>query len=154
MIISHPWRPIEFKFSQVCYFCICWHTPSENTGRWQHYQWCLVSLNSFSVPLTVQEGIPYPSIRDTQVELKQQYNDTYSTSRGLLTGSEWYEIQAYRAINQALGRCIRHKWVVYILVTQYNDKYSTGRGLLTGSEWYEIQAYSYLIQENDLVLEY
>ena len=35
-----------------------------------------------------------------QVELKRKYNTQYSASRGLLTGSEWYEIQAYRALNQ------------------------------------------------------
>ncbi len=44
-----------------------------------------------------------------QVELKREYNNEHFRNRGLLTGSEWYEIQAYRALNQALGRCIRHK---------------------------------------------
>lgn len=39
-----------------------------------------------------------------QVELKMKYNDLHSKSRGLLPGSRWYEIQAYRALNQALGR--------------------------------------------------
>jgi len=24
-------------------------------------------------------------------------------------GRQWYEIQAFRALNQALGRCIRHR---------------------------------------------
>ena len=34
--ISHFWRPIEFKFSQVCFLCIlCWDTPSEEIGLWQ-----------------------------------------------------------------------------------------------------------------------
>ena len=47
-----------------------------------------------------------------QVELKREYNNEHTHQRGLLTGSEWYEIQAYRALNQALGRCIRHKWVL------------------------------------------
>ena len=32
IILSQHRRPIEFKFSQVCYFM---HTPSETTGRWQ-----------------------------------------------------------------------------------------------------------------------
>lgn len=27
----------------------------------------------------------------------------------IVSGSEWYETQAYRALNQALGRCLRHK---------------------------------------------
>ena len=56
-----------------------------------------------------QVGIPYPNVRDAQVEAKRHYNDQHAAARGLLTGSEWYEVQAYRALNQALGRCIRHK---------------------------------------------
>ncbi|XP_052051090.1 Fanconi anemia group J protein isoform X2 [Apodemus sylvaticus] len=63
-------------------------------------------------------GIPFPNVKDLQVELKRQYNDYHSKSRGLLPGRQWYEIQAYRALNQALGRCIRHKndWGALILV--------------------------------------
>lgn len=63
-------------------------------------------------------GIPFPYVKDLQVELKQQYNDQHSKSRGLLPGRQWYEIQAYRALNQALGRCIRHRndWGALILV--------------------------------------
>ena len=35
----------------------------------------------------------------------------------VLSGAEWYEAQAYRALNQALGRCIRHRedWGAIIL---------------------------------------
>ncbi|MBZ3869889.1 Fanconi anemia group J protein [Sciurus carolinensis] len=63
-------------------------------------------------------GIPFPNVKDLQVELKRQYNDHHSKSRGLLPGHQWYEIQAYRALNQALGRCIRHRndWGALILV--------------------------------------
>ncbi|TFK12816.1 cell cycle control protein 50A [Platysternon megacephalum] len=49
-------------------------------------------------------GIPFPNVKDLQVELKRKYNDQHSKTRGLLPGSQWYEIQAYRALNQALGR--------------------------------------------------
>nr|XP_040126455.1 Fanconi anemia group J protein [Ictidomys tridecemlineatus] len=48
-------------------------------------------------------GIPFPNVKDLQVELKRQYNDHHSKLRGLLPGRQWYEIQAYRALNQALG---------------------------------------------------
>ncbi|KAG9340566.1 hypothetical protein JZ751_021388, partial [Albula glossodonta] len=48
-------------------------------------------------------GIPFPNIKDLQVELKMKYNDQHCKARGLLPGSRWYEIQAYRALNQALG---------------------------------------------------
>ncbi|XP_072503009.1 Fanconi anemia group J protein isoform X1 [Notamacropus eugenii] len=63
-------------------------------------------------------GIPFPNVNDLQVELKRKYNDQHSKLRGLLPGRQWYEIQAYRALNQALGRCIRHKndWGALILV--------------------------------------
>ncbi|XP_039741766.1 Fanconi anemia group J protein [Pteropus medius] len=63
-------------------------------------------------------GIPFPNVKDLQVELKRRYNDQHSKLRGLLPGRQWYEIQAYRALNQALGRCIRHKndWGALILV--------------------------------------
>lgn len=54
-------------------------------------------------------GIPFPSIKDQQVQLKKNFNDLNAKAWGILTGSEWYEIQAYRAVNQALGRCLRHK---------------------------------------------
>uniref|UniRef100_A0A3B4HCA1 DNA 5'-3' helicase n=1 Tax=Pundamilia nyererei TaxID=303518 RepID=A0A3B4HCA1_9CICH len=80
----------------------------------------------------VAVGIPFPNIKDLQVELKMKYNDLHSKSRGLLPGSRWYEIQAYRALNQALGRCIRHRndWGALILVDdRYRNnpnKYITG----------------------------
>ncbi|XP_051891898.1 Fanconi anemia group J protein [Pristis pectinata] len=77
-------------------------------------------------------GIPFPNVKDLQVELKRKYNDQHSRTRGLLPGSQWYEIQAFRALNQALGRCIRHKtdWGALILVDDRfrsnNKKYITG----------------------------
>ncbi|XP_046718916.1 Fanconi anemia group J protein isoform X1 [Silurus meridionalis] len=77
-------------------------------------------------------GIPFPNIKDLQVELKMKYNDQHCKSRGLLPGGRWYEIQAYRALNQALGRCIRHKndWGALILVDDRfranPNKYITG----------------------------
>uniref|UniRef100_A0A8C3CRE6 DNA 5'-3' helicase n=1 Tax=Cairina moschata TaxID=8855 RepID=A0A8C3CRE6_CAIMO len=77
-------------------------------------------------------GIPFPNVKDLQVELKRKYNDQHKNSRGLLPGSQWYEIQAYRALNQALGRCIRHRsdWGALILVDDRfrnnPNKYITG----------------------------
>ncbi|CAD6223904.1 unnamed protein product [Miscanthus lutarioriparius] len=54
-------------------------------------------------------GIPFPNINDVQVKLKKRYNDSYNSSKHLLSGSEWYCHQAFRALNQAAGHCIRHK---------------------------------------------
>jgi len=49
-------------------------------------------------------GIPYPNIADPEVILKIEYNQQNSKT----LGDEWYSGQAYRALAQALGRCIRH----------------------------------------------
>ncbi|KAJ2614462.1 hypothetical protein H4S08_001695 [Coemansia sp. RSA 1365] len=78
----------------------------------------------------VNIGIPYPAFKDVKVVLKREYNDSrsYSTDgsalqsspnqQPLLNGSKWYDIQAFRAINQALGRCLRHKddWGAIIML--------------------------------------
>ncbi|KAI8388667.1 uncharacterized protein BYT42DRAFT_242580 [Radiomyces spectabilis] len=56
-----------------------------------------------------------------------------------LTGSEWYDIQAYRAINQAIGRCIRHRndWGVIILLEErfHNNEYAGLRNRRGLSKW-------------------
>ena len=46
-------------------------------------------------------GIPYPAYKDTKVEQKKAYNDHKdSQARGLVTGTKWYNLQAFRAMNQ------------------------------------------------------
>ncbi|VDO34496.1 unnamed protein product [Onchocerca flexuosa] len=57
----------------------------------------------------VTVGIPFPNFTDEQVIEKKKYNDDYSTKLQILSGDEWYTMQAYRALNQALGRCLRHR---------------------------------------------
>ena len=64
-------------------------------------------------------GIPFPNIMDAQVKLKMTYNDKKNASnKTFLNGKAWYEIQAFRALNQALGRCIRHRkdWGAILMV--------------------------------------
>merc|ERR1712240_264875 len=68
-------------------------------------------------------GIPFPNARSMLVDLKKQYNDERRTRNpNILMGRDWYEIQAFRALNQALGRCIRHKkdWGAILMV---DDRY-------------------------------
>ena len=55
-------------------------------------------------------GIPYPSTTDLKIKYKKEYNTFRSAFDKLtISGDAWYGQQAYRAINQAIGRCIRHK---------------------------------------------
>lgn len=55
-------------------------------------------------------GIPFPSVKELQVSLKREYQDEKSrVDKKLVNGHTWYQLQAFRALNQALGRCIRHR---------------------------------------------
>lgn len=70
-------------------------------------------------------GIPFPSFMDLEVLSKRQYNDNYKS----VNGRVWYEIQAFRAVNQAIGRVVRHKddWGgVFLLDCRYKEERSKG----------------------------
>jgi hypothetical protein len=62
-------------------------------------------------------GIPYPNTQDPQVRMKKEFNDAMLrranagdvNARAVMNGDRWYQLQAYRAVNQAIGRCIRHR---------------------------------------------
>jgi Fanconi anemia group J protein len=91
-------------------------------------------------------GIPFPAIKDTLVDLKKKYNDkrrSLNRDTSLVSGNEWYEIQAFRALNQALGRCIRHKedWGAILMV---DDRYKkTPRYVQSLSKWVRGKAVDY-----------
>ena len=57
-------------------------------------------------------GIPYAPPNEMENRLKREYNDfkcagLSDDERGM-NGNEWYNAQAFRALFQATGRCIRH----------------------------------------------
>eukprot|EP00039_Didymoeca_costata_P003515 m.68149 g.68149 ORF g.68149 m.68149 type:complete len:899 (+) comp11944_c0_seq1:162-2858(+) len=83
----------------------------------------------------ISVGIPFPNWGDFQVVEKRNFNDVYKIQRGLLSGSAWYESQAFRALNQGLGRCIRHKddWGAVIVVDSRFQSKPTYTGML--SKW-------------------
>ncbi len=60
-------------------------------------------------------GIPYPNLGDMKVNLKKEFLDEYSRKAHTLPSmklksSEWYSQCALKAVNQALGRVIRHTY--------------------------------------------
>jgi len=59
-------------------------------------------------------GIPFPAAFDPRVVLKKSFMDELvpqarSEGREAVTGEQWYTQQAARAVNQAIGRVIRHR---------------------------------------------
>lgn len=79
-------------------------------------------------------GIPYPAFKDPRVVLKREFNDKHGLGKRLLVGQQWYESQAFRALNQALGRCIRHRydWGAIILLEQ---RFTIARNVAHLSRW-------------------
>nr|KAF6330923.1 regulator of telomere elongation helicase 1 [Myotis myotis] len=61
----------------------------------------------------VVTGLPYPPRKDPRVILKMQFLDEMKARSGasgqFLSGQDWYRQQASRAVNQAIGRVIRHR---------------------------------------------
>jgi regulator of telomere elongation helicase 1 len=56
--------------------------------------------------LVIMVGVPYPSKNDLRVMLKQNFLDTRGAEGD---GRKWYVREAIRAVNQTVGRVIRHK---------------------------------------------
>ena len=56
-------------------------------------------------------GIPFPSATDAKVVAKKRFLDAERRSNPmLLSGDDWYQQQAACAVNQAVGRVIRHRF--------------------------------------------
>lgn len=51
-------------------------------------------------------GIPYPPWKEPKVQMKMKYLDDID---GETNGQDWYALEASRAVNQSIGRIIRHK---------------------------------------------
>lgn len=75
---------------------------------------CFFSHQFF--PLSLGPGVivislPLPQLMDLRVSLKRKYLDKKrQTNRDSLSGAEWYNQQAIRAVNQSIGRVIRHRY--------------------------------------------
>lgn len=68
-------------------------------------------------------GLPYPPLKDAKVILKKKYIDGNDKNKEL-TGQRWYRLEATRAVNQAIGRVIRHRndyGVIILLDDRFND---------------------------------
>ncbi|XP_068652271.1 regulator of telomere elongation helicase 1 homolog [Aristolochia californica] len=59
----------------------------------------------------VVTGIPFANRYDSKIRLKREYLDQRAQQKEfeVLTGDKWYSQQAARAVNQSVGRVIRHR---------------------------------------------
>lgn len=72
----------------------------------------------------VVAGIPYPLLTDPRIVTKRDYLDRkFAHGKSKLNGNGWYKLQACRAVNQAIGRVIRHAGdfgAIILLDERYN----------------------------------
>ena len=95
-IDSHSQNNSKKKTNGALFIAVCRGKVSEG-----------IDFSNDKCRAVVCVGIPYPNIKDLQIGMKKEYNDNKINSK--LSGESWYQSQAFRALNQAVGRCIRHK---------------------------------------------
>ncbi|XP_063978683.1 regulator of telomere elongation helicase 1 homolog [Diachasmimorpha longicaudata] len=70
-------------------------------------------------------GLPFPPLKDPRVMLKQRYLEEMRVkNKEGLSGQQWYQLEASRAVNQAIGRIIRHKddyGAIILCDTRFNN---------------------------------
>ncbi|XP_063315559.1 regulator of telomere elongation helicase 1 [Pelobates fuscus] len=90
------------KTGGASFFAVCRGKASEGLD--------FADYNGRGVIIT---GLPFPPRMDPRVVLKMQFLDEMRRAQGasgmFLSGQEWYRQQASRAVNQAIGRVIRHQ---------------------------------------------
>ncbi|KAL3898360.1 MAG: hypothetical protein SGCHY_002794 [Lobulomycetales sp.] len=92
-------REIEKYYAEVdrkgaCFFAVCRGKASEG-----------IDFSDDRARTVIVIGVPFPNSGDQQVILKKEFLN--QTTPG--SGNIWYKQQALRAVNQAIGRVIRHK---------------------------------------------
>ncbi|KAI3382337.1 hypothetical protein SNEBB_010988 [Seison nebaliae] len=94
-------------------------------------------------------GIPYPPIKDKHVAYKMDYMDkqnsqiqeTSSKNSFHMSGQQWYQTQAMKAINQAIGRVIRHV-NDYGCVILLDKRYEQTKNYENISQWMRHMSYT------------
>jgi len=79
-------------------------------------------------------GIPFPSMSSPQVVLKKSFLDSRCKLAHSLDGQMWYSQQAFRALNQAVGRAVRHR-NDYGSVLLLDERYGDTDNMLKMAKW-------------------
>lgn len=75
-------------------FCVCRGKVTEG-----------VDLADNQCRLVMMAGVPYAAVQDRKVMLKREFLDSKNGG----DGGKWYRQEAARAVNQTIGRAIRHR---------------------------------------------
>ncbi|CAG2106338.1 unnamed protein product [Medioppia subpectinata] len=90
----------------------------------------------------IMTGLPFPAVMDPRVILKKEY---LNEAKIPLTADGWYALQMKRALNQAIGRVVRHKDDYGVIILLDSRFASLSDGL---SKW--VVKYIYRANVNNL----
>ncbi|XP_050344952.1 regulator of telomere elongation helicase 1 homolog [Nymphalis io] len=98
----------------ACFMAVCRGKVSEGLD--------FADMNGRAVIIT---GLPFPPLKDPRIVLKKKYLDELRVKeKEFLSGDEWYSLEATRAVNQAIGRVIRHQndyGAILLCDTRFNN---------------------------------
>lgn len=98
----------------ACFMAVCRGKVSEGLD--------FADMNGRAVIIT---GLPFPPLKDPRIVLKKKYLEELRVKdKEFLSGDEWYSLEATRAVNQAIGRVIRHQndyGAILLCDTRFNN---------------------------------
>ncbi|CAH2086921.1 unnamed protein product [Euphydryas editha] len=98
----------------ACFMAVCRGKVSEGLD--------FADMNGRAVIIT---GLPFPPFKDPRIVLKKKYLEELRVKeKEFLSGDEWYSLEATRAVNQAIGRVIRHQndyGAILLCDTRFNN---------------------------------
>ena len=110
--------------------------------------------------LVIVVGIPFAYLGDPKTQLRKEYQDQFNKlyyafikdkNIKKLSGSEWYNQNALKCVNQALGRVIRHSndYGCMILI---DSRYQHNNNRCLISKWIRDQSIIYNNKNNDRLI--
>eukprot|EP00731_Ephydatia_muelleri_P027259 Em0019g132a len=111
------------KYNGAAFFAVCRGKVSEGLD--------FADMHGRAVIIT---GLPYAPRMDPKVDLKMKYLDDGQHQKSSLSGRDWYNQQAYRAVNQAVGRIIRHR-MDYGAIILCDERFASRSSLDQLSVW-------------------
>lgn len=113
-----------------------WRAPAELCGRTGAIMFAVcrgkvsegIDFPDYQCRAVMVAGVPYAYLGDVFVQTKIKHTDYVNTNRhrrDYESGFDWYESEAFSAVNQAIGRSIRHDndWAAIVLLdVRYRSK--------------------------------
>lgn len=128
--------PVISKFSKeslskkgAVLFCVCRGKVSEG-----------IDFSDHRCRTVVITGLPFPPLKDPKIHLKRAHLDKQKNS--VLNGNNWYMQQASSAVNQAIGRVIRHK-ADFGAIVLLDERFSSAQQKQHLSKWLRPQLNCY-----------